>query len=138
MTQRDGRPPAKRSPSPAAKGLPNTEEWLRLATQGSQVGLWYWNEVTKKVFWDAPTREMFGVPLDSEVTEERFYRGLHPSDLDRVKHSWRFAVEHGLPYQIEYRTLKPDGTVRWVHARASGYYDKAAKPLYMLGVAFDI
>jgi hypothetical protein len=24
-----------------------SEEWLRLAAQGAQMGLWYWNEVTK-------------------------------------------------------------------------------------------
>jgi len=139
MTPREGRRPAKHSQSPAAKEkLPSIQEWLRLAIQGSRIGLWYWNEVTKKTFFDATTREMFGLSLDSEVTLEIFYKALHPSDLDRVIQNWRFAVEQGLPYEIEYRAVRPDGTIRWIHSRGSGSYDKAGKPRYMVGVAFDI
>jgi len=29
------------------ESLVKSEEWLRLAAQGAQMGLWYWNEVTK-------------------------------------------------------------------------------------------
>ena len=64
--------------------LRTRDEWLWLAAQGSQLGLWYWNEVTKELFWDVKTREMFGVPVDGEVTRETFYRALHPDDVERV------------------------------------------------------
>jgi PAS domain S-box-containing protein len=114
------------------------EEWLRLAAQGSQLGLWYWNEVTKELFWDVKTREMFGVSADGEVTLETFYRALHPDDVERVTRIWRGAVEHRLPYETEYRSLRPDGTSRWIFARGSGHYDDAAKPICMVGVVFDV
>jgi PAS domain S-box-containing protein len=113
-------------------------EQLRLAAQGSQMGLWCLNEVTKELFWDARTREMFGAPVDGDVTRETFYRALHPDDVERVSSTWRHAFEHGLPYEIEFRSLRPDGTIRWIYARGSGYYDDAAKPIRMVGVAFDI
>ena len=45
-----------------------SEEWLRLAAEVAQMGLWYWNEVTTELFWDKKTREMFGVNLVGEVT----------------------------------------------------------------------
>ena len=38
------------------------------AAEVSQMGLWYWNEVTTELFWDKKTREMFGVNLVGEVT----------------------------------------------------------------------
>jgi PAS domain S-box-containing protein len=113
-------------------------EQLRLAAQGSQMGLWHWNEVTKELFWDARTREMFGVPVDGEVTLETFYRALHPDDLEGVTMAWRHAFEHGAPYEKEYRSLGPDGATRWIYARGSGYCDDAAKPIRMVGVVFDI
>ena len=113
-------------------------EWLRLAVQGSQMGLWYWNEVTKELFWDRKTREMFGVPADGEVTLETFYRGLHPDDVEWVRKIWRYTFEQRLPYEIEYRSLRPDGTSRWIFARGSGYYDDTAKPICMVGVVFDV
>src|SRR5215831_12270305 len=61
--------------------LLKSEEWLRLAAEGAQMGLWYWNEVTNELFWDKKTREMFGVNLVGNVTVDTFYRALHPDDL---------------------------------------------------------
>jgi PAS domain S-box-containing protein len=118
--------------------LRTRDEWLRLAAQGSQMGLWYWNEVTRELFWDAKTREMFGVPVDGEVTLETFYGALHPDDVERVTRIWRYAFEHMLPYETECRSHRPDGTSRWIYARGSGYYDDASKPICMVGVVFDV
>jgi PAS domain S-box-containing protein len=114
------------------------EEWLQLAAQQSQMGLWYWNEMTKELFWDAKTRTIFGAPLDGGVTLETFYRALHPEDFERVTLTWRYAFEHGLPYEVEGRTRRPNGTTRWIYARGHGHYDDAGKPMYMVGVVFDV
>lgn len=118
--------------------LRTRDEWLRLALQGSQMGLWYWNESANELFWDAKTREMFGVPVDGEVTLETFYRALHADDVERVRKTWRNTFEHGLPYEAEYRSHRPDGTIRWIYARGDGYYDHDAKPICMVGVVFDV
>jgi len=120
------------------ESLMKSEEWLRLAAQGAQMGLWYWNEATKELFWDRKTREMFGVNLGGEVTLDTFYGALHPDDLARVREIWRHEMELGLPYDLEYRALRPDGSIRWIQARGSGYYDKDGKPLCMVGVVFDV
>jgi PAS domain S-box-containing protein len=118
--------------------LRTRDEWLRLAAQGAQMGLWYWNEMTNELFWDAKTCEMFGVPVDGEVPLETFYGALHPDDVERVKRTWRDAIEHRLPYETEYRSSRPDGTSRWIFARGSGYYDDTGKPICMVGVVFDM
>jgi Signal transduction histidine kinase len=81
---------------------------------------------------------MFGVNLVGEVTLDTFYGALHPDDLARVREIWRHEMERGLPYDLEYRALRPDGSVRWIQARGSGYYDKDRKPLCMVGVVFDV
>ena len=81
---------------------------------------------------------MFGVSAEAEITVDTFYRALHPDDAERVKQTWRQALELRLPYQIEFRTQRTDGTIRWVDARGRGYYDEAGKPLSMTGVLFDI
>jgi signal transduction histidine kinase len=81
---------------------------------------------------------MFGAPLDGEVTLDTFYRALHPDDLNRVTSTWRYMLENALPFQLEYRLLRSDGSVRWIHARGSGYYDQSGRPLRMVGVVFDI
>ena len=102
------------------------------------MGLWYWNEETRYVFWDAKACEIFGVELVGEIPLETFYRCLHPDDRERVVEVWRHQLEKRLPYDLEYRTVRPDGSIRWVHALGSGYYDELGTPLRMVGVVFDI
>ncbi|HSE47114.1 MAG TPA: hypothetical protein VLA89_17480, partial [Gemmatimonadales bacterium] len=51
----------KRTDSSLKQALLTREEWLRLATQGSQPGLWDWNDVTQSLFADQKTRAIFGV-----------------------------------------------------------------------------
>jgi len=114
------------------------QDLFRLAAEGSHLGVWHWDEATKTLTWDGATRDMFGVSADAEITVDTFYRALHPDDAERVKQTWRQALELRLPYQIEFRTQRTDGTIRWVDARGRGYYDEAGKPLWMSGVLFDI
>ena len=114
------------------------QDLFRLAAEGSHLGVWHWDEVAKTLAWDGATRDMFGVSADGEITIDTFYRALHPDDAERVKQTWRQALELRLPYQIEFRTQRTDGTIRWVDARGRGCYDEAGKALWMTGVLFDI
>jgi len=102
------------------------------------MGLWYWDEVEQKLFWDTKTHEMFGVAANGEVSLETFYEAVHPADYNRVKDYWRYVLEHRLPFELEYRSLRPDGTIRWINARGKGHYNDAGKPLCMVGVVFDV
>ena len=113
------------------------DEWLRLAAEGSQLGLWYWSEIGNSLFCDAKTREIFGVPQDEPVGLQTLYDALHPDDRARTIEIWRYQLENGIPYELEYRTKRRDGSVRWVSARGRGHYENG-KPLYMVGVVFDI
>jgi len=74
------------------KILRDSEDRLRLAAEGSRIGIWSYDEATDEVVWDAATREMFYVPLDAKVTLETFYGALHPDDTARVREKWRRAV----------------------------------------------
>jgi PAS domain S-box-containing protein len=114
------------------------QDLFRLAAEGSHLGVWHWDEIAKTLTWDGATRNMFGVSSDVETTIDTFYRRLHPDDAERVKQIWRQALELQLPYQIEFRTQKTDGTIRWIQARGRGYYDESGRPLSMTGVVFDI
>ncbi|HEY7001251.1 MAG TPA: PAS domain-containing protein [Candidatus Udaeobacter sp.] len=114
------------------------QDLFRLAAEGAHLGVWHWDEASRTVSWDGATRKMFGVSADANVTIDTFYGALHPDDLERVKQTWRQALELRLPYQIEFRTKRTDGTVCWIHARGRGYYDESGKPLSMTGVALDI
>jgi len=130
--------PATENSSALEKELLTKEEWLRLAAEGCELGLWCWNETTQSLFWDVKTREIFGADLDREVTLETFYGSVHPADVARVRKLWRYQLESRVPCDLEYRVQRPDGPVRRIHARGTGYYNDLGKPLYMVGVVFDV
>jgi PAS domain S-box-containing protein len=123
---------------PSDDPLLKREEWLRLAIQGSPMGLWYWNEETQSVYWDQKSCEIFDVSTKGQKALDTFYDRLHPDDVGRVREIWRYQLEHGLPCDVEYRVVRPDGSIRWIHARGSGFYDTDGKPLRMVGVHFDV
>src|SRR5262249_25481172 len=116
----------------------DVDDLFRLAAEGSHLGVWHWDEASQRISWDRAARNMFGVPADADITIDTFYGAVHPDDLERVKRARRQALELRLPYQIEYRTQRTDGTICWVHSRGRGDYDESGKPLSMSGVIFDI
>ena len=129
---------AKQKAARITEALLTRDEWLHLAAQGAQLGLWYWNEVTQRLFCDRKTREIFGVNPEGEVTLETFWNAMHPDDVARVQRVWREELLSGVPYELDYRARWRDGSVRWINAKGKGFYDKAGRPLYMIGVVFDI
>src|SRR5213080_285255 len=88
------------------------QDLFRLAAEGSHLGVWHWDEIAKTLTWDGATREMFGVSAEAEITVDTFYRALHPDDAERVKQTWRQALELRLPYQIEFRTQRDRKSTR--------------------------
>jgi len=114
------------------------EGWLQLAAQGAELGLWFWDERSQELEWDPKTREAFGAPLHGKVTLKTFIDALHPHDRERVMQHWRHCLENDLPYSIDMRAVRPDGSVRWIDARGKGYYDESGKPICMVGVVFDV
>ena len=74
----------------------------------------------------------------SSVRLRTFVETLHPDDRERIVEVWRRSFENALPYSTEMRTLRPDGSVGWIHGRGKAYYSRAGKSLYMIGVCFDV
>ncbi|MFQ4146158.1 PAS domain S-box protein [Chlorogloeopsis sp. ULAP02] len=123
----------------AQMALQKSEEQLRLATEGANLGLWHWNVQSDRLIWTDQCKVLFGLPADTQMSYQVFLDALHPEDRQRI-HEMRPVLEDGQlsRHEIEYRTVWPDGTVRWLMARGSAIYDAEGKPISSMGVIFDI
>jgi len=65
-------------------------------------------------------------------------RLLHPEDRDRVLAANERAEATGEPFDQEYRLVRPDGTVVWLHSRATLLRDAQGRPMFWHGVALDV
>lgn len=62
----------------------------------------------------------------------------HPEDRDRVVREVHGAIERREAFDLEYRCLHADGTVRWLHERGRPVFSADGKLLYLDGVALDV
>src|ERR1700744_29558 len=106
--------------------LVESDQRLRLAIEAGRVGLWVWNstDVNNPGDWSPRLKEIFGLPLETEVTHEVFLRCVHPDDRDNINHLVMQALKgaNGGHYETEYRIIDPkDGSERWVAARGQAF-----------------
>ena len=99
----------------AAEHLQQSEERLRLALEGTQGGVWETNLATGENFWDERLARLLGVPPDEAATlQHQWLDFVHPSDRSRVQAEFASACQpDGPPFQVEFRVLCRDGTLRW-------------------------
>jgi PAS domain S-box-containing protein len=122
----------------AEEALRQSEERLRLAAEAAHLGTWHWDLVADRLVWSDECKRLFGIPAAAEMSYALFLAAIHPDDRDRVDQAVRRALHEGADYDVEYRTVWPDGGVRWIVARGRAYRDAAGKPVRMEGVALDV
>jgi PAS domain S-box-containing protein len=111
-----------------------SEERLRFALDAAAMGTWDWDLVSNHVTWSDNVERLHGLPAGwFDGTFASYEREIHPDDRQRVLESVRRAIERGVPHDVEYRIVAPDGTVRWVEGK--GRVDcEDGRPARMTGV----
>lgn len=63
---------------------------------------------------------------------------IHPDDRERVEEVVTEAVGRRAPFELEYRVLHVDGSLRWVLERGQGIFDDDGEVAFLDGVICDI
>jgi PAS domain S-box-containing protein len=120
------------------EALKTSRERLLFATEGADLGIWNWNTVSGELIWSDKCKALFGIPADETMSYQRFSDALHPDDRERTDHAVNEALDKHKDYNIEYRSLWPDGSIHWLAAKGRGYYDATGKAVRLEGVVLDI
>ena len=117
------------------------ESAQKLAQAGRVARLGYWERdvSTFEVSYSEGTYEIFGLTqglhtLAPATLAER----LHPEDRHVMLEAYERAIAGGPRYDVDYRVLRPDGELRYVHSEADVTWDADGRPLRMFGVLQDI
>jgi PAS domain S-box-containing protein len=114
-------------------------ERQRLAIEAAELGTWEMDLASGNLRFSPRMARMHGLPDDREhFTLDDCRRTTHPGDLERVEERYRASPDVGGEHEIEYRTVAPDGTVRWLAVRGSTVADVAGRPRVAVGVAVDV
>lgn len=123
----------------AEAALHHQQEQLQIALAASDTGTFRWDPAADAYLtFDVNLKRLFGFAPDDpvRVTEDKLAR-VHPDDVEAL----RAAIERrrrGADFEMDYRVVLPDGTVRWLHDRGKMEHDAAGRPTYLVGACTDI
>ncbi len=119
--------------------LQQAHERLNLALKSSGVGTWSAGLADDTVTWDDFMYPLFGLRIGTPVgAYENFLNFIHPKDRAPLRAAADESAAAGLPYNVEFRVIWPDGSLHSLCARGSVSYDTAGKPVKLTGVCWDI
>ncbi|TLD41123.1 MAG: diguanylate cyclase/phosphodiesterase (GGDEF & EAL domains) with PAS/PAC sensor(s) [Candidatus Jettenia ecosi] len=102
-------------------------------------GNWEWDLVKNKISWSEGLYRIFGLsPQSFDSTYEAFLERVHSDDREFVKESVHKALYEKAPYNIDYRIVLPDGSIRTIHAQGEVVRDHTGRLILMNGTVYDI
>ncbi len=125
----------------AADRLRRSEAMLHKTQRFANVGGWELDLARNAVSWSEQMFAIFGLdPAHFSGGYVEYLARIHPEDLARVQAHSAAARNHayGPNLDLEYRIVRPDGTVRTVHERGEITFDESGVPLAAAGVVMDI
>lgn len=114
------------------------EERIRLATAAAELGMWFWDLTTDELIWTVKCKQLFGLASNIEISYEVFLNCLHPDDRQPTHEAIRQTLQGKVDYDVEFRVIWPNGSVRWIAAKGRCLYDYTGKPVRMMGTTQDI
>ena len=104
----------------------------------AHIGSWEWDMVVNSVWWSDEMYRLYGQPVGSPITYERFLSLVYPDDRTRVHEIVAASAGSGDAFAFEHRAVKPDGTVITLYSRGRVMTDAAGRAIRMLGIGHDI
>jgi PAS domain S-box-containing protein len=114
------------------------EERVTLAAQSGRFGVWEMDLVTKEIWMSDSARALFQFEPEMPITHEILQARVHPEDCAFRDAAVKGAMETHCGYEIEYRVLLQDGSVRWIGGHARCIKDESGNVTRLLGVSADI
>ena len=119
--------------------LRDTQLKLIEAQRVGKIGNWDTDLATGRLWWSEEVFRLFGVRrAEFSGTLQDFLNRIHPEDRARHTAARDAAVTRGRPMNMEYRIIRPDGQVAWMHDIAEMRRGGDGRPVWYGGVVQDI
>jgi len=122
----------------AEMALRESEERLRQLAENINEVFWMTDPGKREVLYVSSAYEkIWGRSCKSLLERpDSFFDAIHPDDRARVVDT--IQADSSLPYELEYRIVRPDRSVRWIRDRAFPVRNAAGLLIRIAGVAEDV
>ncbi|MEA5465984.1 PAS domain S-box protein [Leptothoe sp. PORK10 BA2] len=112
---------------------------LDLALEAVGIGIWDWDITHNTLTWDDRFYELYGTTSEAfERNYEAWANRVHPEDRPAAEAAIQRALRNEEIYDIEFRVIHADGTVRYMKANGLIQRDDQEAPIRMIGTNYDI
>ncbi len=118
--------------------LRESEARLSLAAASAGAGLWTLEPGTGHIWATAKALELFGLAPNEGVNFERFLSLADPEHRDAIHQTVTEATQSGKEVSVEYRIVRPDGSLRWIASRGRLQPGRSGESERLMGVSIDI
>lgn len=121
------------------QALRDSEARLAETQKIAKLGQCDWNICNNTRYLSEETLKILDWPLDEHiVSNENFLNVIHPDDRQMVKNAVSQAIHLDEPYDIEFRIIRPDNNIRYLHVISKLFRDIDGKPIRFLSTTQDI
>jgi len=119
--------------------LLRSEKELKRAQQITHIGSWFLDVGTNQVMWSEELYKMYGfdpaLPPPPYTEHQKLFT---PESWDLLSASLARTTETGMPYELELKTVRADGSNGWMWVRGEVEHDKEGRTIGLWGAAQDI
>lgn len=119
--------------------LRQSETRIALAQEIAGLGSFMLDPREPKGTW---SKQMFRImgrdPVLGEPSFAEYLANVHPEDRDAFRRSFDDVFERHSPFDMDYRYVCPDGSLRYLHAIGRPVPDEKSKRIKVLGTVMDM
>lgn len=120
------------------QALEESQRHLERAQQIARLGSWERNLLDDSLIWSPETQRIFGWREQGERRFQHYLEAIHPDDYRSVLESQRLAASQGATVDMEYRIVRHDGEVRWLHELGRPLFNRDNLLVRLSGTVQDI
>jgi PAS domain S-box-containing protein len=117
--------------------LQASEQRFRMLSASAPIGIFETDTKGGTLYTNPYWQNLTGLSL-SESLSAGWMQAVHPEDQVTVFADWNKAVTEGNEFDREFRFCRPNGEIRWVHARSAATRSKSGEIIALVGTTEDI
>jgi PAS domain S-box-containing protein len=117
--------------------LRHSEALLAEAERIAHLGSWEWDVEQDRVIWSNEMCRIYDLN-PGELGFEDFLKRVHPEDRQYAREIVERAYATRHPFEFFHRIVRPDGEVRFLHARGKPVFDETGELIRMVGTGQDV
>ncbi|NJK94498.1 MAG: PAS domain-containing protein [Bacteroidales bacterium] len=114
-------------------------ERFEIAANSARIGIWEWDLLTHKVFWDKMMFELYNVDKQNyKETIPDWLKNLHPDDAVRFEEELHHSIRHKINHKTSYRIKNKQQGYKNIRCYFNIITDVNGKAIRVTGVNWDI